>query len=308
MFRTGMQMTFFRVISGCTIALLASGLVLPASAPAARPPQVAQMAGTTVIRGHNPAVIPVRLPRPATVSTSYHSNPDLKVEGRGRFVGFALVPDEPDVPTLLGGRLPKSSGSHLLMMPVLGQSFHNGVLQNYAESLILPQGNYRLYLLPGSSPAKITLKLHGLVGTTELRPKKRIAYKLLRPEIFSPSEISNYYSAGSERELASEGLIFQALWLRADAHLEGVFHFCQNNDQDSLGGGQLPGEVAYGPGCGGAGGGVTEDRRVDQSPHVKLYYEALAPLEQGVYGQGFYFATASMIEDMGHIALWLGYK
>lgn len=260
----------------------------------------------TRVAGSRPTVISVRLPAEATVKTTVDSSPDIKVSGRGRFVGFALVPEDPKTPVLLGGRLPESAGSFRVLMPVLGQASRTSILQNYSEETTLPPGRYRLYFLPGAGHASVTLNLHGLSGKTVLRPSEPARYELLEPDVYSPNDQYNYYSAGSERNLRSRGLIFQALWLRVDAHLEGVFHFCTNGPENPAPS-QVPPQVAYGPGCAGAGGGLTEDRAVAAEPHVKVFYEGVAPLEPADYGQGFYFATASKVSRVGHLAMWLSY-
>jgi len=261
--------------------------------------------GVTQVRGTRPAAMPVRLPQRATVSTTIESSADIKVSGRGRFVGFALVPEDPEVPVLLGGRLPDSAGSHRVLMPVLGQATGT-FIPSYPDVMVLPEGDYRLFLLPDSGPATVTLKLHGLPGKTVLRPTEPVHYELLEPEVFSPPG-APYYSAGAESELRSTGLVFQALWIQADAHLDGVLHFCKNGPEHPVAS-EAPPQVAYGPGCAGAGGGVTEDRRAEVEPHRKLYFQAWAPLEPAVHGQGFYFAAASMIKSVGHLALWLSYE
>lgn len=101
------------------------------------------------------------LPAPVTVSALLTTNPDVIVQGTGRFVGVALTEDIPtqDGPTLIAGRLPEDAfceqsgcdpnvcGEDLCpegpVTPVISRGMERGWEPPDDPFLIIPAGVYR---------------------------------------------------------------------------------------------------------------------------------------------------------------------
>ncbi|MBI4729532.1 MAG: hypothetical protein HY775_08545 [Acidobacteria bacterium] len=120
----------------------------------------------------------VRIPAPSTVSNEPEGNLDISIEGSGRFKGLVLVQDVPpdDQTILVAVRVPEDALCGATYCPatplVATEAWGPGAELVVGEQLPLPAGTYRLYVMAEGGPVSITLRLHGLTGSTSLRPTK----------------------------------------------------------------------------------------------------------------------------------------
>jgi hypothetical protein len=210
-----------------------------------------------------------------------------------------------NAPTLFGGRLPNGSAATEFLMP-LGRWNYN-FAKFYDDRLELPAGDYRLYILPDGGRATVTLRFRGLSRSIALGISHESDYTLEFPDtrLLGASEQGNVYWGGASNALRERGLIFNALWLRANPYVGGQFQFCHYGIE--------PAEpTAYGPGCpAGTDGfgqmGVANDRTLSSSRTTKLFLEGFPGLRPSDNGQGVWYATESLVEEASYLALWLEY-
>lgn len=198
-------------------ATMASGSVpscappLPGEAPELAEP--VEVCRTTILTGTKAGFVRVRLPQETSFSleNQYSANPDVKVEGAGAFVGFALLtsgtsgPDM-DAPGVLLGRYPQ--GAHTDR--IVGRLF--GDLETWCRPCVFPAGAYLLYLLADQTPVRITIHFSGLSGQVELTPDTEVAFRARMQTIRLQDETRSIYLAGGGGDLYSEGIIWTAVW------------------------------------------------------------------------------------------------
>lgn len=196
-------------------------LVVPTSlTSAANTASRIEVAGITRIAGHEPGYVSVHIPQTIRIRNPLFGGDDVQIQGRGEFVGFALVPQFSSdyAHALLGGRLPKSAGRRRFL-------FNTSSFFADSESrtrLHVHKGDYRLYLLPGEGYAQITLRFDGLQGSLELHPQSQVQYEAHVPKPKYATPGNNYYSAGHTASLGGRGLVFGTVWMNTALH--GVTH------------------------------------------------------------------------------------
>ena len=241
----------------------------------------------------------VYLPEPAMIRTPWGPNPDIHVKGKGRFVAFALVPESPKSEIVFGGRFPNEAEAMDFVMPL--NRFNFDFAKWYDGELELAPGRYDLYLIPDRSPVTITLRLHGLQGTTTVSPSTPVDSELAFPPSRlrgTTGENENVYWGGHDYDLKREGILFNALWLRTTFHLSGQYQFCYYERVKPIE------PVAYAPGCLVDGRiGLANDRYVMASPDTKLLFEGFGVVKPGPYGLGVWYATQSVVEEAGYLTL-----
>jgi hypothetical protein len=290
------------------LAVATALAALAGAAPVSAEPRPLSLAGSTTITASSPASIAVRVPRPATIETPFGRSADVRVVGGGDLVAFALVQEASDPFVLFGGRVPDGAAGTEIALPLSNLPERSGwsydFVKNYLDETTIPAGSYTLYVFPGDEQASVTLQLDGLRGKTTLRPRGPADFAVSRPDPrLIPGGVSrNLYSAGDAHALTGTGLMFNALWMKTDPFVSGQFQFCHYQDEH-------PAEpVEYAPGCPNATQETTvNDRRTETEATTKLLYGGKSSLPPVRHGQGFWYATQGVVEDLGYVSLWLSY-
>ncbi len=207
------------------------------------------------IIGRRSGVVAVSIPAPARLDVHLmpgrHEgpNPSIELSGRGRSVGFVLVPaDLPD--DLLSGVVtsarftrcrsrgcePRGRTVQFLWPRVIGSKDHLHTIE---------PGRYRLYLIADHARVRVRFTLKGLSGATTIRmvdePEIDVRSPRVRTEIRGERSV---YSAGSTYRAAGNGFVVSALWAYARPFRGATWGMCSYRVPA-----KPPGELAFGPGC-----------------------------------------------------------
>ncbi|MBA2726232.1 MAG: hypothetical protein H0U53_09600 [Actinobacteria bacterium] len=276
--------------------------IVAGDAPAATP--LPAIAGETIITGTSSGYIDVRVPKPVSLDTSFDESNSLEVQGRrGALSGFAMIAlnEEGDLaeisgcpgPTngLMGGQL--WQGAEVVDFVMGLNRWNLDAVQCYEERTTLQAGSYRLYLLANGSPTTVTIRFRGLTGKRVLRPTTTTRFVQERPRPVVDG--TNLYSNGALYDSDRHRLSFHALMLITDPHLAGEFNFCYYDDPPQR-------EIAFAPGCplALAREGVN-DRFYNLGKDRKLLLSN-GPVGPGSFGQGVWFTTQSVVEDVKYVS------
>ena len=273
---------------------------LPAAAVQAAEPGRAVLAATTVLTGTASAVVPVRLTKPATFrqpQADPKSNA-VAVEGKGRFVGFALVEQsaDPDRTVIISGRVPSRlrAGKTTDLTSSALSSRHGGVDPVWT----LPKGDYNLYLLTDGSPAKVTLRLGGLAGSSTLKPTRKAAFTVKQPAERLVGQGAS--SAGDNAVTRGETLTFGWLGSRYQPVLNEDVQHCRYYDA-------APSEESkFRTGClGAAESSAINVANVDLGPAGIISTSFGYDRRGGDHGQGYALLSAGLRESLDYTAVWL---
>lgn len=290
------------------------GLVpLPAVAESAVP----IIAGRTTASGSMTSVMRVDVPASATVTWLPSDNPDVIVEGEGRFVGVVLTSDAPtlDGPTLVAGRIPMDAvcwpGRGCPVGPVVSVQARQMIDWN-AGIIRVPAGRYLLYLIADGSPVSVTLQLRGLSGSIDLAPSDPAPIRMVSwsPEAPITASQSVLWDEGEGFDLGADtrGIMFSLYWLRGPREVHGLYGHCWHRGRSPD-----PGPACL-PGIGpdiGAGQSITSCCRpslvaYDLPPkdYLILAEEYRWPV-QGMNGQEVWSVTAGIVDSIGGVGVWL---
>lgn len=199
------------------LVLLAAAQALPAAGAAADPPRTAPagvLGAHTRITGSAPAMFRLRLANDATMAFPLgQRNPDLRVQGSGRFVGIVLVEENErfDGATLIAGAVRSCEEEGCSGKPY----FLTHPLRERHDRVHLPSGDYRLFFLPDGAPASIELRLHGVEAKTVLPPAEDVDRVLGKPQVHASTGQDGFLLiAGDTYQLQTPGLIFNSIWLQ----------------------------------------------------------------------------------------------
>ena len=180
----GRRTTSILVSLGC-VALTAAAI---SPATARSPVDRVTLGGVNVISGDSITGMSVRIPEPVTVEGDPFSNDDVSYSGPGRVVGLALV--EQGVPLRRAFELVSVRWSYC------GEPGCPPDPDDVAEITTssdfrgkrweIPAGDYRLYLIADGKPVEVTLKLHGLDGSTDLHPGDLVGGRIAAPDATVP--------------------------------------------------------------------------------------------------------------------------
>lgn len=288
-------------------------------ASATRPGPRVQLAGTTRISASQPGYISVTIPNKVTLSyhilarSSAGPTEDIAMQGPGRIIAVALVRDPPGKTT-----------SDFFVAARFGRCYKQGcdprgrvinfqVPGDYASKnrrVTLPPGPYRLYLLADGEPVSVVLTLHGLPGSTTVRPDHPAPADLRTPsETLVASASENYFAAGNSYESGTRGLLLSATWARSQQRTDFYYGLCHQVDLSPL-----PNEVAFGPHCealSAAGSGATAfgffrgEKGIDLS-YAGNYVEPPIPeLPQETAGFGWWILAEGPMTETGSHTLFL---
>jgi hypothetical protein len=159
------------IMRGLFLSVIMATLVSVAPAHGQEP---VTLAGTTVVDAQRSGMARVRIPQDARVGILSGDNPDLAFDGGGRFAGvylrrlaaplsdaqFAVAwQDEPCTPSRCDERL----------------IWTGLATTSDGRDLTLPAGDYELAFVVDHGPARATLRLEGLDGTTTISPAQTVA-------------------------------------------------------------------------------------------------------------------------------------
>lgn len=298
----------------------AIGPLHPAAADQATEP--AEFAHITTVAGEQPGFLPVRLPRPATVSLDLKDGRAggfefVEVEGDGRLQGFWLVDDpvERSAQLLVLRKAPaRGTFGDERTMAFSRIETDDGVVACGSNCDVnLPTGDYRLYLITDGGPTAITVQLDGLTGEADLAPTEPVNAPqtwLEAPGMVGSGEV---WRDRDTAVLESAGAIFTMHW-RIQTAAEpapgvflpraGVFGACRWVGEP------LPVD-ATAPGCprgeghafsiGGGAGGADASRSRLRVLSLSYDFEA-GPITLGAWG-----ADATTNSHTGLTAVFLPY-
>lgn len=262
-------MRLLRPLLAATALLAAAGAV-PAQA---RVPRPLELTATTVVSTARSGWVDVVLPEDVRVSPAAEHNPDVAVQGKGRFVGFWLQRlgsgglgdslGSTRLPAFLGGGT-QTFGSYVPAptcepVPAAFPVTDDCTGQQQPTAILLHEGRYRLTVLADGSPLSVTLRLHGLdAGTTSVTPPHRLASAqatLVQRESVQDKLVT--FGATVPALPASYAWVFAVAKGVGTGALDGV-SACSRADQGS------PPPFAFSPGC--PGGDGTSSRWTLQAP------------------------------------------
>ena len=267
------------------------------------------LGGRTTISGRAAAKIDVELPQPVRFSGEQISNADFEVtQGRGPFVGFLLLqqnPDDGNPVAVLGGRLSGGTTENPNKPVELLLAYNSG--ESLLEPDPIPAGDYSLYLITPGSPASVTIRFRGLAGSASFEPRTEanVVMKTLDENLAYP-EGSPLYSAGSSASLRSNGIVFRSISMRSDAWVAGQYGYCTFTE-DVQG---VPAEVKYAPNCPTASNKVSgsfNDAFVTPERTRRVSYGAAFPLPEGNWNVSVWHTAAAAIRSSEAFAFWLSF-
>lgn len=245
---------------------------------------------------HQSASLLVRLTRPVSLRDNFH----VKVEGRGRLVGFAFQLQDR---TIEPSRRPLIAGFHpgrCLRRGCRGNPpplfFYQGF--NFSR-LRLPRGLYRLYVIADGAPARLQIRLDNLHGGRVFRPSDPVTAEIKTLPVRVQEEVSQtVYSAGAASTLTGPGLTFVTLWVNSTEHLASVIGGCFYPKDPP------PAPVAFLPGC-----PTGESEEFINGPRLTnpTWFVYGATDITFLEAVGAYHVTAGRVQEVGSVALWMRY-
>lgn len=307
-----------RLLIGACIALLVPSMPLAAEPAESTTPR---LAATNVITGTGISSMAVHLDRPATLYSAVGKSPDVKIRGAGRFVGIALVhegrtvvrdgAEVREIPALLIGRYRQC------LSPGCDKGKPVGVVLPLAhdwqwnEDLVLPRGDYTLYLIADGAPAQVELRLHGASGEAALSPTTAVDAKLTNLES-SPFPTKNVFTAVDSLQYRSKFLSFHAMWVHGFGPFAGHLESCLYRGRRIAPAGAE--HVEGSPYCTHAAAadrfsisGSFSAAIVTASDYRLDFYGAAQPLPRGRWTHSLFYRLASVIEDAGSLVFQLPY-
>jgi hypothetical protein len=225
------------------VFLAAIVLVAPVAPAQAGLPQ---LAGSVVVSGSATATMRVHAARPFTFSglsdindPAQRPNPDIHIDGAGRAFGVVLTQntrqrrhkrDAMDGATALLLRYGMCQGRGCA--PIRKGLLHSwaigpGIVERNGGSdtqYTFPAGDYDLTLLTDGAPVSARLTLHGLIGSTALRPKGPDHTRLTEALPVDPAGAS--YQADDRFRFTGLGLLLVTTLGRSDVHSQPEVSFC----------------------------------------------------------------------------------
>ena len=205
-------------------------LALVASVPWVRPAQgtsARELRRINVISTTDSGMVRVHVPRTARWDATSLNQPggDIRIEGRGRYVGLIITEDSNKRwPELVG------SASHYGGCRSRGCAPTDDALDDTDGGGMLSPGKYRFYVVADGAPVKIVLKLDGLSGRTALRLNEPIEANIFSPKPVFHDNINTYFSSGVTSLQEGDRYYESLLWVRTTA-LGGVYEWCAHESK-----------------------------------------------------------------------------
>lgn len=311
-----------RASGAAMVACVLAMVVQPASGAT---PERPELRATTVVVGDETSSVQVHLPRPARIDAhdpmtrEDGPNPDIRIEGAGRYAGVVLVRDDwaGGVHTsdfLLAGRWGLCDAPGCAPESVVNDV--RGLARDAHNNAIVPAGDYTLHLVADSARVKVTLRLAGAPpGTATFHPDGEAMVDFDAPavEATDVNAASNLRSAGGRFDSGRIGFSASLLYVRAGQDLDpfngGV---CQINSPAAP-----PDVSGYGPHCfaltrAGLGNGFyllnrSIDRRTLAMLPLFTYHDQYVqpPNLDGSRGLGAWAATPYDITEFRFMGLFV---
>lgn len=280
-------------------ALAAATVTAPSSSAAPAAPAPAAVAGVTTVTGSKAAYVDVRVPRQAALRDPMFDEgrpSDVQISGDGRFVGFVLVSKDRKF-VLYGGKIPEefNKSKSFLRLHLGGEEV--------GQDVVVPAGDYRLYLLADGKPAKATLRLKGLTGTRALAPTRPADYQLTVPEPDVETSPRAVFAAGADQPVAADSLFLGFLGVVVEQHAASYLSNCYHI-------GEPEGPSPYTPPC--ADTGNTQPyffgfpAQGEGGRFVEGLITTIGPVGAGHYGVGSSAITATPATTASYFHFWLG--
>ena len=213
------------LLAGC----LVSALLTPAAPAVAQAPEFPALGATNVLKRSKSFSRTVVIPAPATIDDRITNNPDFKVSGAGRVVGFSLVEANAILaPAEVNGLAVRFCGSpgckSSRPQKFLG---HAGpyTTQDPADRPLRP-GRYFLTLITDGEPVKVTFKLGGLPGKAKFTSGDPVRQKIKEPGRVFSSPTGNAFAAGDSGTLKQNGVTLIALQAQSERSAGGFYGAC----------------------------------------------------------------------------------
>lgn len=273
-----------RTLAAAAAAVL---ILVPDPTPAAAEEKVAarriELGAVNSVMGSSVGYVPVSIPKDVVIDAREPNapgesiNPDIRIEGSGRFVGIALVEDPYPggrVPHrfFLAGRFNGCDEEGCKRQSTSVETMYD-FLDEGGPRLRLEAGDYRLYLLADGGPVRARFRLHGLSGRSQLDLTHSAELDIQTPaeRIDASVNGTRMWSAGSS--FAGGQVGFSLSWLEVNAtdFTDMQIGMCQYNALEPP-----PDAIAYGPHCSrltplvGSGGSVTFDKDIEEDTFTLL--------------------------------------
>lgn len=200
---------------------------------------------------------------------------DVHVSGGGRLTGLLLVQEGVRNPTRL---------YYLRMRECQSEGCQSGrseefLFGSWQDELLLPAGQYSIYIIADGAEVRATLRLRGLSGVKEVRDVESVRASLTTRAGSAPG----IYSDGHSFSFPDDGLSVAASWSKEAESFLGLAGSCLYKDEQ-------PGTaLAYAPGC-ELRGAVMEESVVywggDWPPQLSLVELAKGTWSHGTYLTG----------------------
>lgn len=186
------------------LALLIAALLLPGSAsPRGSGGRPLILGEENTITATRTASIEVEIPRSASYPNTMSETPQLRVEGDGRMIGFALQPVQSRSPSQALRVVRMNACTEPGCRPEVSFAFAipADAGRNPGREAFLRPGRYRLSLLADGAPVTARLRLRGLRGTAVGQAVEPSDYRIMSAEgaVVAPTaDMPAYWSGGAE--------------------------------------------------------------------------------------------------------------
>ena len=197
-------------VVGAFLASLVVLNVVGAGPATARGPSLRPVLGeVNIISGDRIAGMNVRIPETVDIPEEHFDNSAISIHGAGRVVGFALVEDRR--PISKAYQLVATRWDFCGKPGCTGEwqtSLTTGMNWRGRHGFRIPAGDYRLYIVADTAPARIELRLDGLKGQVDLRPEGDITGRIATPTstVATPSPYT-FFGRGRPMIMPVHGLL-----------------------------------------------------------------------------------------------------
>lgn len=226
-------------LRNCVLVLLASLLLLHpqgsmASDAEASGQRQTALAGENNIRSRETGVFRAYVAEDSRLRYSRRKK-DIHVFGGGRLTGLLLVQEGVRNPTRL---------YYLRLRECQSEGCRSGrseefLFGSWQDELVVPAGQYSVYVIADGAEVTATLRLRGLFGAREVRDLERVRASVATRAGTAPG----VYSDGHSFTFPDKGLSIAASWSKEADSVPGLAGACLYRD------GQPGAALAYAPGC-----------------------------------------------------------